>query len=458
MCFRHACLFTGILALAACSNAPVPHDPSALSFALNPQWQYAEKTATGDHRELGWLAQLDSPALYTLVDQVIDGNPNLNILRQRLAVAGFEVTRVRTDRLPSIDANLSSERSVGVPGQPEGNLSTLELDTSWELDLWGRRASLEQAARIRQISAQQNFQYEVFSIVAQITQLWLTFVEQSQLVELNRQAIANWQRIRTSVGRDYRGGIASAGDFQAVEIDFANANVEFYLSQRQLGETTRQLKVLIGAYPDDRAGDWLAELPAMPDIIALEAPATLLMTRPDLLSASADLAAADAEAEAAYRALYPNVTLQLVPQLLSGEFARFSNTERVFSAEIGVLQTVFSRNRLIAEKDIALSAAVQAFWAYNQAVLLAYRELEQVLHNGIQLKKEVEAARQARRSARLAARFDRDAYRQGLKSLADYLFSERRAIDTSKLYLGKQAQSLRNWVALQLALGRPYQT
>ncbi len=151
-------------------------------------------------------------------------------------------------------------------------------------------------------------------------------------------------------------------------------------------------------------------------------PSELLLRRPDVAEAEANLAGAHANLDAARAAFLPQVALAG-----NGGFASTAINALLhgpnFAWDFGanLLQTVFDGGRLLGQRNLAQATQMELIASYQRAVLNAYADVEnalgQVANNGkaeIHLGREVEAAREAFKISQLQ-------YRQGVTDLLTVL-------------------------------------
>src|SRR5690606_6944963 len=100
----------------------------------------------------------NDPQLNQLIEQALTGNPTLDAAQARLNLANAAVGSARAVRLPQANAGyqLSRQRfseNYIYPPPYGGSMQTdtsLQLDISFDLDLWGKNRAHYAAARSRQ--------------------------------------------------------------------------------------------------------------------------------------------------------------------------------------------------------------------------------------------------------------------------------------------------------------------
>ena len=151
-------------------------------------------------------------------------------------------------------------------------------------------------------------------------------------------------------------------------------------------------------------------------------PADLLLRRPDVAQAEANLAAAHADLDAARAAFFPAISLTGSGGFVSTAVGTLiQGTNFGYAYGFNLLQTIFDGGRLIGQKDLA-KATQEAFIAgYQNAALNAYADVETALvqvtnssRSVDHLNREVEAAREGFQIGSLQ-------YRQGAADLLTVL-------------------------------------
>src|SRR5262249_2668230 len=151
-------------------------------------------------------------------------------------------------------------------------------------------------------------------------------------------------------------------------------------------------------------------------------PASLLLRRPDVPQAEADLAAAHANLDAARAAFFPAISLTGSGGFVStavGTLIQGSNFG--YGYGFNLLQTIFDGGRLIGQKDFAKATQESFIAGYQSAALNAYADVETALvqvantsRAADHLTREVAAAREAFQIGSLQ-------YRQGAADLLTVL-------------------------------------
>jgi hypothetical protein len=145
--------------------------------------------------------------------------------------------------------------------------------------------------------------------------------------------------------------------------------------------------------------------------LALGLPAELLVRRPDLRKAEADLVAAGANLQAARAAMLPRIDISIGSTLsavtLGGPGAL------AWSLASGIFQSIFDGGRLAGQRDVAEARRNELIENYRQAILVSLRDVEDALVALRQLGEQQEAQQRALDHAREAYRLAEIRWRAG---------------------------------------------
>jgi multidrug efflux system outer membrane protein len=366
---------------------------------------------------------------------------------------------VATDaaRLPSLGVGLGASRAPNSKGEQANTLTAGVQMPAWEIDLFGRLASLSDAARAQLAASEAGQRAAELSVVGAVLQAALALQADDELLALARQSLDSREqtlklsRLRESVGA------ASQLELQGQITLAAQARATLAQLSRQRAQDANALGLLLGqpatALPATagaaRLADeaWVDELPA-----AL--PATVLLRRPDVVQAEQTMRAAQANIGAARAAFWPSITLTAQGGQVSSQLSGlFEGGHFAYTVAANALLTVFDAGRRqanLAQADVSQQIA-QA--QYERAIQSAFREVADGLA-GTATWREQGAALQAQAvAARETARLTRLKAQQGAASVLEQLEAERGLWTAEQAVLQARLGELNNRVALLKALG-----
>jgi outer membrane protein TolC len=184
-------------------------------------------------------------------------------------------------------------------------------------------------------------------------------------------------------------------------------------------------------------------------------PAELLVRRPDLASAEAQLAAANADVTVARAALLPSIQLTGTAGLASGALLSFvsGGTTAAIGIAASLLQPIFDGGRLRGQKAIAESRERELVETYRKAILSALQDVEAALAGTSRLGQQEALQGDVQTRARESLRLAEVRYRQGADDLLTVLDAQRTLFSAQDQLAQVRLDRLQAAVSLYKALG-----
>jgi NodT family efflux transporter outer membrane factor (OMF) lipoprotein len=413
-------MLLGGCAVTGPASPPGPEMP--LSFAESADANAA--TLAPD-----WWHAFGSPELSSLIAAAEAANPDLAIAAERVQQAEALVRIADASLFPALTLGLGSARRKTRPDGGEWNTidsSSATLSASYELDLWGRNAAGRESAAAGLRASRFDRETVRLTLVAGVADAWFQLLSLRGRIGIARENLAIAERVFKVVDSRVRNGAASGLDLaqqQAAVLAIRAAILPLELQERQ---TLFALAILLGRAPEgfDTAASSLAAL-AVPQP-APGLPAQLLLRRPDLGSAEAQLAAANANVVVARAALLPSIALTGSAGLASDVLLNFLNgPTAALAIGASLLQSIFDGGRLGAQVDIAESRQRELVQAYRKAVFAALADVESALAAAGRLAAQEQLQEQVVEKTRLALRLAEIRYREGADDLLTLLVAQR---------------------------------
>lgn len=434
-----------------------------VELELPELWQGQEEEHVGAVAG-GWLATFGDPRLEALVTEALAHNRDLRASAARLRAAREETRVSRARRLPSLGLSGSGSGSGARFREGAHDLGPwqnsedyrLSLDISWEVDLWGRLADLDQATREDVVASEADHRGARLSLVASTTRAWINLIAAQQQVELAVQTRDSFLSNFRITERNYKAGDLSTSP---LDVQFSKNNVasaERSLISRELArdEARRSLEVLIGRYP---AGliEGRSTLPELVEEVPAGLPSELLMRRPDLVAAAADLRASARRARAAQKNLLPAIRLtaggSVASDRLADVIADPASLARNVAASIS--QPLFEGGALAARARQAMHSNEARVEEFVAVALRAFQEVESALDRERSLRLQEEFLETELAQANLAEEQATRYYSEGIVGILSILEAQRRAFNARFAMIALQTQRLQNRIDLFLALG-----
>ena len=427
--------------LNACAPGPAPQIatpppalPDAFYFAPNGETE----------AELDALLPVNDPAYKALSDAVLAGAPSL-----AEALARVEMARARARQAGSARrANIGFEGTVNGtrinPNQFGTNTPfTQFIDTervsygtnlvaSWDADLFGVLKARERAALARIDAASASAAAVRIALLAEIA----GSVVDWRVLELRQAAITGdvdaAEQLAELAGVREAAGISPGFDRASAAATASASRSRLAALESEKVRIVGRLITLTG-----RPGAEVSALLEQPSDVftpghtPAHLPSELLINRPDVTAANAELAASDAELAAAARSRFPQITLSGVIGLLAFNPSDLFDDEALTGTlAAGIAAPLLDFGRIEAEIDAAAAGKRVAFQAYRGAVYQALGDAEAGYGLVAATDRTAELALNERDQLQRAARLADERHRAGLASFLEVL-EARRAADAS---------------------------
>ncbi|WP_223630145.1 efflux transporter outer membrane subunit [Pseudomonas atacamensis] len=447
------------LLLAACSG-PAPR----LDSGVQPPsaWQSADTPgALQSNRQ--WWTQFGSPELERLVEQARLGSYDLAAAVARVRQAEASATIAGAPLLPELKAGLNANRQKLIHGKGYSQLDVspenrsldyydAELSASYEVDFWGgKRAARDSAVLGVQASEfdRATVELTLLSGVANSYTQALALREQARIAELN---LANAQNVLHLVQTRFDAGSATALELAQQKSLVAEQQRRLPLVQQQAREALISLAALLGqpvqALPLPTQS--FAQL-HWPDI-ASGVPSDLLSRRPDIASAEAKLAAAQADVTVARAAMLPKITL--TASLGSGaDLAADLLRTTFYNLSSGLTAPIFNNGRLSAERDKAKARQDELLETYRGAIINGFADVEKALSSIRGLDEQRQWQSEELKQAQTAFDIAQSRYQAGAEDLLTVLQTQRTLYAAQDLNVQLRLSRLQASIALYKALG-----
>jgi NodT family efflux transporter outer membrane factor (OMF) lipoprotein len=455
-------LLPALLLFSGCFRAQYRRPEIAAPAAYRGE----EASAPPDDAGLGdlrWRDLLRDERLNELIQEALANNYDVRIAAARVLEAAAQADRVRSQQLPSIDAqagynNLRTARdgSTTIPqGYSADSSFTRFLSAfSWELVLWGRIRNSTAAARAELLAGTEARRVVVATLVAEVVQTYFLLRDLDLEKEIVEQSLESRQESLTLVQLRVDNGYSSEIDLRQAEALVKTARAARTDLERQVEQAENQISFLLGRHPGPitRGRSLLDQ-----DLVSRLRPglsSALLERRPDIRQAEQQLVSSDAQVAIAKAAFFPTISLTASSGFESAALRNalsMSNGSWIFGPA-GSLP-IFSAGRIRAGVRAAEARREQAVLNYQRTVFQAFREVADALagsRKAAELRKEqgdlVESLRAAVELADLR-------YRGGVASYLEYLDSEREHLDAKLRLVQVRRDELTRIVTLYLSLG-----
>ncbi|MEZ2299701.1 efflux transporter outer membrane subunit [Variovorax sp. RCC_210] len=404
--------------------------------------------------EADWWRSFGSTELDALVARAQSQSNALAGAEARERQAGARVLIAGAALQPEVTASLgvSREGRLGGHAVVDGTTHAAGFAARYEIDLWGRDAALrDEALQGLRASAFERDALRL-SVTADVAATWLLALALRERTDIAARNLDNARRVLALVVSRSRAGAALPLDLaQQRGLVAAQQRTLAALQQQAAGAGTA-LAVLLGtaAPAFELRGPRLDAL-HVPVIVA-GTPSALLVRRPDIAGAEAQLAAADASVLAARAALLPAVSLSAGVGTGPSRLRRLFDNP-VYSLATGLSAPIFDGGRLAGGQRLAEARREELLAAYRAAVIGAFADAQTALEGMSFVDAQAMAQADELAEAHRAAALSEARYRAGAETLLVLLDAQRTLYAAQDLAVQLRLARLQARVSLYRALG-----
>jgi multidrug efflux system outer membrane protein len=462
-----------VLGLASCAQMKEP--PARLAVRAPEKIGLAEDipVAQPGWPARQWWKRYDDTQLNALIDQALRDGPSLAVAAARLHVSESNAQLADADRGPvvglgaSVDRTGLSENGFGatfshidpVTERPHGRWyteATIGLQSSYTLDIWGRKRAQFTAAVGQRNAQRTELDQATLLLVAAVTQTYCQIQADYAALDLQRRALRLTQDLLQAHQERFQRGLEPRLPVEEARAQSLTIEQQISATDDHLLQSREALRALLGA---DSAPLAIQTQP-LPPVAGVMPPALdyrLLARRPDLQAWRWSVQASLSETEIARTAFYPSFDIKAFigfDTVHPGDL--FSKASRMINVIPGLTLPIFDSGRLNAELARAKSEEEVQIAMYNQAVVNAVAEVARaaLALNGLLRQRQLQDARLEAVSfahASAQAHFER-----GLDDRLHAMETGLRVINEQEQAVILHNRQLVTEIALTMALGGGY--
>jgi outer membrane protein, multidrug efflux system len=430
---------------------------------------YAETDAqatAGDVKAMPnqWWTLFQDKQLNSLVETAFKQNTNIQLAVARIEEADAQMREVGAALLPSVDLGGGATRSrvtelgaFPATGNNPRNNFNLSLNSSVELDVWGKLRSAKDASRANFLATQYAKDGVMWSLSSLVANNYLIIRSLDSQLKVNQDNQAISEDSLKLVKRRLEGGVVSILDVHQAELIVTDLKSQALELKRQRALSEHQLGVLTGDLSLKINQADLLALPTPPTPPA-GLPSSLMEARPDVRQAEQAMVAANANITIAKAALYPSISLT---GAFGGESLELGDiiksAARIWSLGLSLNLPIFNSGKLNSRVDQATAQQKQVLANYESSVQNAFKEVNDALVN-VRLYKERDViAQQKQEIAKNMLDVAQNRYKAGYVSYIDVLDAQRSHHEATLSFVQNRQNVLTATVDLFKALGGGWQ-
>ncbi len=456
---RSLALLVFFLTLASCLR-PYYDSPPCVNVPETWRMDFDEGSTLCNLR---WWEQFHDPVLNQLIITALKNNQDLQVAVNRVIEFYDQYRVVSSALLPLVTGTASFNRvenslvgpippTTGVPRITNDYQAFLNL--SWELDFWGRVRSASDAAYAQMLSQIEARRAVVVKVVSSVANAYITLRALDGQLEVSKKTLES--RIESLNLAQSRFELGETSELEVIQ---AKAEAEIAIIsmiqfQRAIPIQENLISILLGESPRAIERGIAIQAFQYPANIPAGIPSDLLLRRPDILEAEDNLFATNALVSEARALFFPQINLT---SMYGSESQKLHNLlispAEMWQYGITAVQTLFDAGSIYYQFEEAKAVRQEAYFAYYQTILNAFREVEDGLDS---YQKDRELVAEHQRQVKILSDYLYLAqlrYNEGEIDYLNVLDAERSLFDAQLALVQAQADSFTSVVGLYSALG-----
>lgn len=444
-----------LVLLGACSaGSPVRmEDPAP---ALPAHWNNASHEVSADAAAAGaidaqWWQAFGNKELDALITTAQAQSLDMAAAVARVRAAEAQARVSAAGRWPMLAASAGAGRDGSLKHGDHSTSYALGLNASYEVDFWGRQGA-QAASGLAALQARRFDRDTVrLTVQANVARQWLQTVALREQLAIAKRNLQNAQDVLSFIEAQARNGAATALALAQQRALVAGQQRSLAALQQQVEDSRLVLATLLGQNDLAVDTDSLAAVapPPLPDA---GLPADLLVRRPDIASAEAGLAEADANIHVARAALLPQFTLS-TDLTSKGDTLRTLTDNPLYALAANLSAPLFNGGRLRAQHEVTLANREALLADYRKAVIDAVADVEHAFNAIAGVDAQIAAQTDELAYTRRAFELAEARYRAGAETLLTLLTNQNALFAAEYAAIALRSQRLQASVDLYRALG-----
>ncbi|MEO6304324.1 MAG: TolC family protein [Bacteroidia bacterium] len=415
---------------------------------------FASTKDSANSATINWKQYFTDPNLVDLIDVGLKNNLDMLSAMQRIDGARAGIRLSKGALLPNVDANFSFwQRKFGYYTMDDAGNRTTEIEpgkivpthlpdyyiglqTSWEIDIWGKLRNKKKAAFARYFSTVEGKNIVITNLIADLANNYYELLSLDNELDIIQETIKLQQNAVELVTVQKQAGVANELAVKQFKAQLLNSKSLEYEVLQKITETENQINFLLGRYPQAITRDKSQLNNSLPFKTSAGVPSDLLKNRPDIRQAEFELIASKADVKAAKAAFYPSLAINgsLGLQGYKAGFLFTNPQSMAYSLLASLVTPLINRSAIKAEFKTANAMQQEALYNYQKSILNGYVEVYNEVARIKNLEKIVEFKSEQADVLTQSIETSNDLFKTGRATYIEVIMAQRGALD-SKLEL-----------------------
>lgn len=423
--------------------------------------------------DINWKQYFTDANLVALIDESLKNNLDMLMALQRVEAARAGMRLSKNALLPTLNANVAFlQRKFGYYTMDDAGNRTTEIEpglmvpthlpdyfvglqTSWEIDVFGKLRNRKRAAIARYLSSVEGKNAVITNLIADVANSYYELLALDNQLDIVRATTTLQENGLELVIAQRDVGAANELAVKQFKAQLANSKAMEYEILQGITETEAIINFLLGRYPQPVNRDKAQLNNVLPFNPLVGIPSALLKNRPDIRQAEFELVASKADVKAAKAAFYPslNINGSVGFQAFKAGLL-FTNPQSLAYSALGSLMApLLNRSAIKAEFKTATAAQQEALFNYQKTILNGYVEVYNEVARINNLKKIVEFKTEQSLALTESVETSGELFKTGRANYLEVLMAQKNALDSKLELINAKQRQFNATIDIYKALG-----
>ncbi|NUO08948.1 MAG: TolC family protein [Candidatus Brocadia sp.] len=422
---------------------------------------------------IDWRQFFSDTTLIDLIEIALKNNLDVLMTLQKIEIARADLKLRKGALLPEISGGGSvAQRRFGrYTMDGAGNRATeitpgqivpddlpdyfIGLQTTWEVDIWGKLRNKKKAAFARYLSSIEGKNIVLTNLIAEIAITYYELLSLDTELEIIRETIKLQENALSMVTIQKQAAAANELAVQQFEAQLLNSRaLEVEILQR-ITVSENRINYLLGRFPQPIIRKKSILTKEIPIQVKVGIPSDLLENRPDIKQAEFELMATKADVKSAKKAFYPsfNITGAMGFQAFNTSFLFRSPESIAYTAMGSLAAPIINRNAIQAQFKTAQAKQIEALYQYQKTIINGYIEVYNEMHNIKNLEQAYNLTTKKVTALTQSIEISSELFKTGRANYLEVLITQQNALQSKLELISTKQQQFNASVNIYKALG-----
>ena len=390
--------------------------------------------------------------LKTLVNLVLENNKDIKIALLRVEESKSLYRIEESNLYPKIDANGSFSRDKE---EIIKNNYKASVGTVFELDLFGKNRSLNDAAKNSFLATQYALSSTKLSLISQTINSYLSLATNIENLNLQKKIYENLSSVYELTQKKFTAGVIGKEDVLSSFAMLKESQNEIIAYENQIQIDINSLELLLGSTLDESLiPNSLKKDDSYLALVKSGISSNVLLNRPDIKELEYQLRAKNANIGAARAAFFPTIALTANTGYSSSSLNNlFSTPNSFWQISPSINLPIFTAGENSAKLDLSETQKEIALNEYQKGIQTAFKEVNDALMVRKNIYTKLQNQKELTASIEDAYNIALNSYKIGYGSYLNMLIAQKAYINSQKTLTQTYLEELENRVEIFKTLG-----